>query len=216
MNDLLSLCFSLRNNYILSNLDANAYQDFQRYFVWHDTSWRSQRLSILLGARGIGKTIALLQIVWEALSYDTEKTNALYVPIDHFKLKNYSLYDIGENFANYGGKLLCIDEIHNYSNWAQELKSLYETFPNLKIIASGSSILEIEKEAHDLSRRAHVQNVFGMSFREYLECKYPKLNQSLPIFDLDSITNHHQKGSENIIQLLKTVDTNDLQEFKHY
>lgn len=78
----------------------------------------------------------------------------LYLPADHFQIKRRAIYEIAEDFLKYGGQLICFDEIHKYSNWSQELKSIYDTFPDLKVIASGSSALEIYKGSHDLSRSA--------------------------------------------------------------
>jgi len=81
----------------------------------------------------------------------------------HISNEKQSIYTIAQAFELQGGELLCFDEIHKYDNWSQELKSIYDSFPNLKVIASGSSALEIHKGSHDLSRRAIVYTMVGIS-----------------------------------------------------
>jgi uncharacterized protein len=80
----------------------------------------------------------------------------LYLPTDHFLLGCTSLYEIAEQFCQQGGKLIAFDEIHKYQSWSIELKSIYDTFPELFVLASGSAALETHKGSHDLTRRAAV------------------------------------------------------------
>jgi predicted AAA+ superfamily ATPase len=91
--------------------------------------------------------------------------------------------------------MICFDEIHKYPNWSTELKSIYDTFPKLIIVASGSSALEIYKGSHDLSRRAVVYKMFGMSFREFIEIE---LGINLKSAGLENIINNHQHIADGI------------------
>ncbi|PIV82951.1 MAG: hypothetical protein COW52_10930 [Nitrospirae bacterium CG17_big_fil_post_rev_8_21_14_2_50_50_9] len=109
---------------------------------------------------------------------------ALYIQADHFLLGDRSLYEIAEEFQQLGGERICLDEIHKYPNWAAELKSINDTFPKLRIIASGSSALEIHRGSHDLSRRAITYRMNGMSFREFIEVTQ---DVALRSFKLDEI-----------------------------
>ena len=145
-------------------------QQYRRYFI--QTTELSQRLSVITGQRGIGKTTTLIQYLLDFAKHDLFDPSILYLQADHFLMGNSSLYEITETFHTLGGKFLAIDEIHKYANWSLELKSIYDTFTDLKIIASGSSALELQKGTHDLSRRAVVYHLFGLSFREYLELYY--------------------------------------------
>lgn len=110
-------------------------------------------------------------------------------------------------------KFIAIDEIHKYANWSLELKSIYDTFTDLKIIASGSSALEIQKGSHDLSRRAVIYHLYGLSFREYLELYY---NLSLESFSLNEILNNHLRISHNIIENIQSIEKKILTLFKEY
>ncbi len=214
MNELLSVCFQVSRDYLVGHLRSVQSVEFKRYFLLDSRAWQTLPLNLFVGPRGVGKTTSLLQLTLEALGMDIEKTDALYVPIDHFKLKEFSLYEIGEVFANYGGHLLCVDEIHKYENWAQELKSLYETFKDLKLVVSGSSILEIQKASHDLSRRALIHKVYGMSFREYLALKYriPWLDS----YDFLGLLTHHETICREIVELLGKDGIHILAEFQLY
>ena len=89
-----------------------------------------------------------------------------------------------------GGELVAFDEIHKYKNWSLELKSIYDTFPDLKVIASGSSALEIHKGSHDLTRRAITYTLYGLSFREHIELEH---NITLPIYALEDMIKQHNR-----------------------
>lgn len=146
-------------------------QSYRRYFMSTPTQM-TERLSILLGQRGIGKTTMIVQCLLDFVGGDATSDKILYVQADHFILGELSLYEIAKSFQLMGGKYLALGEIHKYQNWSMELKSINDSFPRLKVTASGSSALEIHKGSHDLSRRAIVYNIVGMSFREFLELNY--------------------------------------------
>lgn len=125
----------------------------------------SNRLVGLIGQRGVGKTTLLLQY----LKMNYKLTEYLYFSADDVYIVNSSIYDIVDEFVRLGGKVVVIDEIHKYKNWAIELKSLYDSFPELLIRFSGSSMLNISNEKYDLSRRAVIGYVGTLSFREYMK-----------------------------------------------
>ena len=139
-------------------------ESYRRYFI--RTKRLSNRLSIITGQRGIGKTVTLIQYLLEHVGGDPFDKRILYIQADHFTMQQTTLYELAEYFRARGVELIAIDEIHKYPQWSRELKSIYDTFPQLRIIASGSSALEIVKGSHDLSRRALLYSMQGMSFRE--------------------------------------------------
>lgn len=171
------------------------FQAYQRYFI--KTHALDHRFSIILGDRGIGKTTTLVQYLMQYAKGDPLNPKILYVQSDHIVVGSFSLYEIAEEFHTLGGELIAFDEIHKYSNWSQELKSITDTFPKLKILASGSSALEIHKGSHDLSRRAIVYQMVGVSFREYLEMKLGLELQALP---LDQVIAEHESLANIIIK----------------
>ncbi|MDP3358891.1 MAG: AAA family ATPase [Lutibacter sp.] len=130
-----------------------------------EINWKSKLIGIK-GARGIGKTTFLLQYIKLNLSHETE--NTLYVTLDNIWFSNHSLIELVDYFVKRGGKNLFLDEVHKYPNWSQELKNIYDDFPMLKVVFTGSSLLEILNASADLSRRANVYDMQGLSFREYL------------------------------------------------
>lgn len=157
-------------------------------------------MSVILGQRGVGKTTAIIQHMTNWMGGELESSKALYVQADHFLVGKTPLYAIAEEFYNIGGNLICFDEIHKYPSWSLELKSMYDTFSSLAIIASGSSALEILRGSHDLSRRALVSNMTGLSFREFIEMRCRVSLHPLP---LETLLKEHEKAA---IPILRTVE----------
>lgn len=130
----------------------------------HDKiSWNS-RLVAILGARGVGKSTLVLQHI--KLHEDIRST--LYVSADDLYFSTHTLVELAEKFYQDGGKVLYIDEIHKYKNWSTEIKNIYDTYADLRVGYTGSSILDLEKGGADLSRRKLEYRLPGLSFREYL------------------------------------------------
>lgn len=150
----------------------------------HDKIEWNGRLIAILGSRGTGKTTLLLQHI---KLHDNPQTS-LYVSADDLYFSTHTLADLAENFYLNGGKTLYIDEIHKYKNWSTEIKNIYDTYAGLRIIYTGSSILDLEKGGGDLSRRKLEYRLPGLSFREYIAIRY---NIHLPVHSLDQILNNH-------------------------
>lgn len=159
------------------------------------------RIVGIVGARGVGKTSFLLYYLKKHYS---DSDRALYVSADNIYFSENSLYALVDQFyKEYAGELLCIDEIHRYSNWNQELKNIYDSFPKMRIIFSGSSSLNLIKGKYDLSRRVSLKTMSGFSFREFLEMK---LDKKFPVLSLDEIVNGcSSKTLADIPKLLKYI-----------
>jgi len=184
---------------------------YRRYFL--EKYQLASRFSIITGQRGVGKTTALVQKILSANDNDILSKNALYVPVDHFIVAGRSLYEIAEEFYNLGGKMICFDEIHKYAGWSGELKSIYDILQELTILASGSSAMEILKGSHDLSRRAIVYPMTGLSFREYIDFAAGIKTKPLA---LKSVLKNHEKISYDIIAAVESKKKKILALFKDY
>jgi len=169
---------------------------YKRYFF--NVVDFNEKLIGIVGARGIGKTTFLLQYLH---SLDIEDDKKLYFSVDSIVTTGLKLFDIAEDFSNVGGKVLVIDEIHKYKDFEIELKEIYD-FLDLKIIFSGSSALVLEHKKADLSRRAVLYRVKGLSFREFLELK---LGKKFPVFTLNDIFADHIRLAEKIVAEIKPL-----------
>jgi hypothetical protein len=169
-----------------------------------EISW-DERLLLIRGSRGIGKTTLIGQYIFEKFRF-SEK--ALYVSMDNLVLGDRSLYYIANEHFKRGGTHLFIDEIHKYSNWSQELKNCYDSLKKLKIVASGSSILHLHKGNADLSRRAITYELKGLSFREFLNIE---LDQNFPVYTLEDINKNSVEIAHSIVKKI-----NPLEYFKNY
>lgn len=193
------------------NLVENYNRQYQRYFLKENKL--DSRLSVIIGQRGIGKSTVIVQYLLSHYAKELKANKALFLQADHFLVNETSLYEIAEQFNSLNGKVLCFDEIHKYGDWSRQLKSIYDTFPDLKIIASGSSALEIYKGTHDLSRRAIVYEMRGLSFREFIEIT---LNLTLEEHTLTDILRQHAEIARDIAQQLKRKNEKIIPLFKRY
>ncbi len=157
----------------------------------------NQRLVGIKGARGTGKTTLLLQLLKEL-----PPNKVLFASLDNLWFSNNTLVSLAERFARTGGKYLYLDEVHKYANWSQELKNIYDAYPELNVVFTSSSALDINKGKYDLSRRALIFELPGLSFREFLEMKYNIKTEPVTLEDI-LFDNH-------------TVVTNILKQLKPY
>lgn len=129
-------------------------------------NWDRQLISIR-GSRGVGKSTLLRQYI--KLNYPRGSREALYCSLDSFYFNNHTILELAETFYLHGGRHLFLDEVHKYSDWSSEIKEIYDSYPNLKIVVSGSSILHLLKGDADLSRRCLPYYMPGLSMREFLQ-----------------------------------------------
>lgn len=132
-------------------------------YKYEEIEWGGHAFG-LVGPRGVGKSTMLLQHIKTQL----KAKDTLYVSADHLYFTSHTLVDLADRFYKMGGKHLFIDEIHKYDGWSTEVKQIFDSYSDLQLVISGSSILEITKGMADLSRRVPIYEMQGLSFREYL------------------------------------------------
>ncbi|HNX84691.1 MAG TPA: AAA family ATPase [Bacteroidales bacterium] len=171
--------------------------DFTRGYA-EKINWNARMIGVR-GARGIGKTTILLQHMKRNFKRDG---SALYVSLDNIWFSENRLIELADVFIKQGGRYLFLDEVHKYNGWSQELKNIYDGYPDLKIVFTGSSLLEIRKSRADLSRRAVVYNLRGLSFREYLNLM---VGLEMPVFSLDDILSGHVDHAQEVLKQVKPL-----------
>jgi predicted AAA+ superfamily ATPase len=175
---------------------------FERYLL-KEINWKN-RLICILGARGTGKTTTMLQrlkLMHAAVG------EALYVSLDDIYFSTHSLVETAETFRQQGGKYLFIDEVHKYPGWAREIKNIYDFYKDLNIVMTGSSIIEMLGLEVDLSRRARVYELNGLSFREFLAYDQEIFQDKVK---LEDIFKHHIEIASALNQI------KPLRAFKQY
>ncbi len=170
---------------------------YKRYF-YHTIDFDDKMLGIL-GSRGVGKTTVIIQ---HLNSLDLPNSKKLYFSADSIITSSSSLYAIADQFSKSGGKVLAIDEIHKYKDFEKELKEIYD-FLDLQVIFSGSSALQLEHKKADLSRRAVLYRVKGLSFREFIELK---LDLQFNTYSLDEILQNHTDIASDITAKIKPFE----------
>lgn len=165
------------SNRLIKKVDTS----FFRY-IYDEINWQSRMIG-LIGPHGVGKTTLVLQYIQQNLN----PTETLYVTAEDFYFVDNRITELADTFVKYGGKYLFIDEIHKYKDWAKELKLIYDYHKDLNVVFTGLSVLDIKKGASDLSRRAVMYTMQGLSFREYLKLFH---NISVNTYSLDDILQH--------------------------
>lgn len=152
---------------------------YKRY-LYNRINWGARLIGIK-GARGVGKTTLLLQHIKESF---TDVDSAFYVSLDDLWFKTHALTDLVEYAYTHGVNHLYLDEVHRYPDWSQNLKNIHDNYPDLNVIYTGSSILEIDHSKVDLSRRQTIYEMYGFSFREYLAFEGALQLDPLPLSEL--------------------------------
>ena len=182
---------------------AQVTPDFKRY-LYHQINWDSRVIGIK-GERGVGKTTMLLQRIKEKYA---NPNDAFYMSLDHYWFKTHTLQDLVTFLYNHGVTEMYIDEVHKYQGWSSILKNLVDQYADLRIVYTGSSLLEIDNSKVDMSRRQTPYTLKGMSFREYLEYEgILKMNA----VSLESLLSDHVSIAMSIISQTKV-----LKEFNKY
>jgi len=167
--------------------------------IMSEINWNARLIGIK-GARGVGKTTLLLQYIKLHLSANIP--SALYVSLDDIWFSEHKLIDLVDSFVKKGGKYLFLDEVHKYAQWSVEVKNIYDDYPELHLVFTGSSLLEIINARADLSRRAVVYTMQGLSFREYLNML---LGTDFKIVSLSGLLENHNALSQEVLSGIKPL-----------
>ncbi|MBR4534173.1 MAG: AAA family ATPase [Bacteroidaceae bacterium] len=168
-------------------------------------NWSAPMLCIR-GPRGVGKSTLLRQYVKSHFAEGSE--DVLYCSMDWVYFSQHSMLEVAEKFYKHGGKLLIFDEVHKYENWSREVKEVAETYPQLQLMLSGSSLLKLLDGDVDLSRRCRGYDMPGLSFREYLQF-YKGIE--LPAYSLEEVLGSAKKIAAEVNKVCRP-----LQHFHEY
>ena len=169
---------------------------FERY-LFKQINWSNQLISVQ-GARGTGKTTLLIQY---AKQLHSEKKSVVYVSMDDLYFLTNDLYGFASAFEQQGGMYLLLDEVHKYPNWSREIKLIYDDFPDLQVVFTSSSILEVYKSESDLSRRSVNYILKELSFREFLGLS----KITVPIYTLEEVVENHTQIAAELMQKIKPL-----------
>ncbi|MBO7646606.1 MAG: ATP-binding protein [Bacteroidales bacterium] len=167
-------------------------------YLYNSIDW-NERLIGIKGAKGVGKTTMLLQHI--KLTFP-DRSQAFYVSLDNIWFSSHTLSELVEYLYTHGVTHLFLDEVHKYPTWIRELKNIYDDYPQLHIVFTGSSLLEIDHAEGDLSRRLRIYLLRGLSFREYLDITG---TAQLSVLSIDEILNNHMQLASSITSKIKVL-----------
>lgn len=171
---------------------------FQRSLM-EDIKWDTRLIGIT-GSRGVGKTTLILQYLKN--EFKGREEQSLYVSLDHIWFATHTISDLVDQFSKQGGLQLVLDEVHKYPNWSREIKNIYDFYPEIKVVFTGSSLLEILNASADLSRRALIYQMTGLSFREYVNLEN---GLQLSRISLEAIFEKHETLASEISSQIRPL-----------
>lgn len=177
---------------LMKALDAPLHRYLYNRIAWND------RLIMIKGARGVGKTTMMVQRCRE------NGVKGIYASLDQLFFNDHTILELADYHYKHGGTHLYLDEVHLYPrpNWEQELKNIYDSYPTLHIVFTGSSLLHLNSKIADLSRRVAVYELRGLSFREYLNFSEKYNFES---FSLVDILNNHRALASSVISKISVI-----------
>ncbi len=179
---------------LLADTDTN----FTRY-LYDKINW-DNRLIVIKGAKGVGKTTLILQHIKQTFP---NAERALYVSLDHLWFANHTILELAEHHYTHGGTHLFLDEVHKYKDWQREVKNIYDSYPQLHLVVTGSSMLKLEESlVAALSRRHWAYTLEGLSFREYLQLEGVA---KLPVLSIETILGNHFMEASQITAKVKVL-----------
>lgn len=180
--------------YLVEHTNAPVRRDLMDEIDWSD------RLIGIKGSRGVGKTTFLLQYAKEKFGTDR---SCLFINMNNFYFSGYSIVDFAREFRSRGGRVLLIDQVFKYPNWSRELRECYDSFPDLKIVFTGSSVMRLKEENHELHDVVKSYNLRGFSFREYLNLQTGMRFRS---YSLDELLTSHEQIAKGILSKIHPLD----------
>ena len=195
--------FFRTHKYLVDHLYAPVRRGLMDEINWED------RLIGIKGSRGVGKTTFLLDYAREHFGADNRA--CLYINLNHFYFTERTLVDFATAFRAKGGRVLLIDQVFKYANWSRELRYLYVTFEDLRIVFSGSSVMRLKEENPDLSGRVVSYNLRGFSFREFLNLMS---GNAFPAYSFEEVMHRHREIAQEICTKVKPLDY--FQDYLHH
>jgi uncharacterized protein len=130
-----------------------------------EANLKLQKVSLLLGARRVGKTVLLNTI------FEKYKSEALWL-----NGEDSNVADLLEerSVANYtrllnGAKLLIIDEAQYIDDISRKVKLMIDNIKPLHIIITGSSSFDLVQMGEPLTGRSLTYQLFGLAVSEFMQ-----------------------------------------------
>lgn len=158
-------------------------------------------LICLRGTRGIGKSYQLVQLGRVLCEHETKA--ALYVNLNHFYFSNHSIYHFAQEYRDSGGRVLLLDQIFKYPGWDVELAKCYRDFPELKIVFTASSVMTLEEDYPELRGKVVICDLYGFSFRQYLNYHH---DLDLEAVTMEDLVSRHEEIAADITRKVSPVD----------
>ena len=168
-----------------------------------------RRIVVLTGTRRVGKTTIQYQMIEELLKRGVPPQKIVFISMDHPMLKLSGFNDIlecyHENIYPEQDVYYFFDEVQYAQDWDKWLKTIYDTQPDTRVVATGSASPALIKgnQESGAGRWSTIQ-VPTMSFYEYcelLDVDRPVLPKDLKITPL--LYKTQQERTSIMLQLSK-------------
>ncbi len=187
--------FFRTHRYLLEHLSSPV-----RRALMDEINWRDRLIGIK-GSRGVGKTTFLLQYAREY--FGSHDRRCLYINMNHFYFQGHSLHEFAAEFVRSGGQVLLIDQVFKQPHWSQELRHVYDRYPHLRIVFTGSSVMRLKEENPELGGLVTSYSLRGFSLREYINIR---TGLDLRPHGLREILNRHERIADEVLAQVNPLD----------
>ena len=194
--------FYRTHRYLVEHIDAPIRRGLMDEINWND------RLICIKGTRGVGKTTFLLQYAKEKFGIDR---SCLYLNMNNLYFAQHRLVDFADGFVKGGGRVLLIDQVFKYAGWSHELRECYDKYPELRIVFTGSSVMQLKEENPEISDITRIYYLRGLSFREFLNLK---CGRNFRPYSLDEILANHREIALEVLKEVRPMDF--FQDYLHH
>ncbi|MCD6403407.1 MAG: ATP-binding protein [Candidatus Aenigmarchaeota archaeon] len=193
--------------------------DYKRYGFFETLETLNKRqITILTGLRRVGKTTIFFQTIDYLIKSGLDPKRIVYFSFDEKIDDLKTILDEYQKITGVSWKeekvYVFLDEIHKLQGWGRKVKMFYDNFPNLKILLSGSSSVELEREAYkNLVGRFFLINLKPLYLKEFIELKKGKAVEGFEVWRDELFLNLNEYFKKPFPEIVDEEDERRIQEY---
>jgi len=130
-------------------------------------------ITTMTGPRRVGKTVLMKQMIQHLIGSEINRNRIFYFSFDEYRADIFNVIKewtraLSLDLRN-GNYWVFFDEIQYVDDWAKNVKILYDNYPNIKLVISGSASAYLKRGGESLAGRELQYKIYPLTFNEYAE-----------------------------------------------